>query len=309
MANKFALNRYIARVTSHYGRPWERDVSDSSDHGSPFGASLKVEVKTEVPAESAGRTVDAMTDLLRPFSEGLGYVGDLIRLQREKVLREIAKRAKERLDSIDGQPKPIPQKFFVPLLQKASLESLDDTILIDMWANLIVTAATSEVQMLGQYVEILSHLVPAQVRILDKMLDCADGQTKSGHLIDNHYILNQTGLPNNIAEFADIEDAEEFADSLIEALSLKGVAIDCINVFYRDKRHGDGFSVGSPDGIYSDAQYFDFENLVRLGLIERVEVKQHKIGRFDIDVHYYTATPVGIDLFACCNPTRLLRAG
>ena len=92
------------------------------------------------------------------------------------------------------------------------------------------------------------------------------------------------------------------------SLNIKGVAIDTINIFYLDESLGKGFSTANPDGIYSDKDFLDFENLVRLGLIDRTEIKRHQIGMFDIDVHYYVVNPVGIDLFACCNPTKLIRS-
>ncbi|HKF96322.1 MAG TPA: hypothetical protein VKB96_17365 [Gammaproteobacteria bacterium] len=63
----------------------------------------KFEVKAEVPATSAGRFVDAVTDVFRPFSERRGLRADQIRLQREDVLIEIAKKARQRLE-LEQQP-------------------------------------------------------------------------------------------------------------------------------------------------------------------------------------------------------------
>jgi Abortive infection alpha len=270
-----------------------------------FGVSAKVEIKTEVPSATTGRMVDAITDFLSPISQSLGYLGDKIQLQRQKTLFEICQRAKERIAISQKSIRPIPQKFFLPLLEKASLEEVNDETLVDMWSNLIATASTEEVEMLGQYINILSNIVPKQVNILAKMLDNID--CKAGHLVDNYYYLNQTGLPATLSEHSRIVDAEQFADAIVASLNIKGVAIDTINIFYTDHTLGQGFSLGSPDGIYSDEQFLHFENLVRLGLIDRTEIKSHKIGIFDIDVHYYVVNPVGIDLFACCNPTKLNR--
>jgi hypothetical protein len=272
-----------------------------------YGISAKLEVKTELPSFSSGRTLDAITDLLRPFSEGLGLIGDKIQLRRQKTLLEIAKRARERINILQKPIQPIPQKFFMPLLEKASLEDVSDDTLVSMWANLIATASTEPVQMLGQYINILSNIVPGQVLILKHMFDHGEGVVGYGHLLDNYYLLNQTGLPGSLNEHAALTDAEEFADAIIDNLNIKGVAIDTINIYYVDESLGDGFSICAPDGIYSDEKYLDFENLVRLGLIDRTEIKKHSIGIFDIDVHYYIANPVGIDLFACCNPKRLPR--
>jgi hypothetical protein len=282
-----------------------------SGDGAPggFGASVKVDIKTEVPSTSSGRALDALTDILRPISESLGYVGDQIQLRRQNTLLEIARRAKQRIEETGKAALPIPPKFFLPLLEKASLEDIDDETLMSMWANLIATASTENVQMLGQYINILANVVPKQVQILDTMLGSDGGSPDdASHLFDNYYYLNQTGLPGTLNAHGGIADAEDFADAIMEALNIKGVAIDTISVYHVDDRRGDGFTMGSPDGVYSDQDYLDFENLVRLGLIDRTEIKRHKIGIFDIDVHYYVVNPVGIDLFACCNPTKLIRA-
>jgi hypothetical protein len=272
--------------------------------------SIKVELKTELPPEASGRTLDAITDLLRPISEGLGFLGDKIQLQRQKTLLEIAKRSKERLEVLQKPIRPIPMKFFLPLLEKASLEDMHDDTLINMWANLIATAATDEVQMLGQYANVLSNVVPKQVSILEKMfaLNEENGAFDAGHLIDNYYYLNQTGLPGTLDQYAQIKNAEKFSEAVVGELNIKGVAIDTINIFYAEENRDGDFSVSSPDNIYTDRDFLDFENLVRLGLIDRTEIKKHRIGIFDIDVHYYVTTPVGIDLYACCNPKKLSRS-
>lgn len=284
-------------------------MTDQSDNlPGDFGASVKVEIKTEVPSTSSGRTLDAITDFLRPISESLGYIGDKIQLRRQKTLLEITRRAKERIELIEKPTHPIPQKFFLPLLEKASLEDVSDDTLVDMWVNLIATASTENVQMLGQYINVLSNIISRQVHILTRMLDNNDGKPfDAAHLVDNYYYLNQTGLPSTLREHSQIVDVEEFADAVVNSLNIKGVAIDTINIFYADGSLGGGFSLGSPDGSYSDENFLDFENLVRLGLIDRTEIKRHRIGIFDIDVHYYVVNPVGIDLFACCNPSKLTR--
>ena len=81
---------------------------------------------------SAGRLVDAVTDLIRPFSERRGLRGDLLRLEREKVLYEIAKRARARIE-LEGRPvRKLPSKLLLPLLEKASLEDPEDLVLIEM---------------------------------------------------------------------------------------------------------------------------------------------------------------------------------
>jgi hypothetical protein len=124
-------------------------------------------------------------------------------------------------------------------LEKASLEDLQDDTLIEMWANLIVTASTEDVQMLGQYINILANIVPKQVQLLENMFDNAhDAPLQAGHLIDNYYYLNQTGVPATFDEYSSIDNTEEFASVLVSCLNIKGVIIDTINVFLLGEASG-----------------------------------------------------------------------
>jgi hypothetical protein len=270
--------------------------------------SSPVEIKTEIPKESSGRALDALTDLIRPLSESFGLIGDKIALHRQKVLHEIAKRTRKRLETLNKDVKPIPPKFLVPLLEKASLEDVNDEKLMDMWSNLLVTSATENVELLGQYSTILAEITSDQVRLMERILRLNEGEIQdAGIFIDNFYYLNQSGLPGSIDRFSHLDSIEAFADSLANEFDINGVALDCVNIFFQDESRGAGMSFTSPDGVYSDDQFYDFENLTRLGLLAKCEVKRHKVGLFDVDAHYYVVTPVGIDLYACCNPSRLAR--
>jgi hypothetical protein len=60
------------------------------------GLKAGLEVKAEIPEKSVGRLVDSLTDLIRPFTEARGLRADQIRLQREDILIEIAKKARLR---------------------------------------------------------------------------------------------------------------------------------------------------------------------------------------------------------------------
>jgi len=273
------------------------------------GRGRALQVSAEIPKATAGRTVDALTDLIRPVSEAFGLLGDKIALRRQATLLEIAKRTKERL-ALTRQPvKPIPPKFLVPLLEKASLEDVTNEKLISMWSNLLATAATEEVELLGQYTTILSEVTSDHVRLMERVLrlDDVEKPEDAGIFVDNYYMLNQTGLPGRVEDLALTKDAEEFGDALVEQFNISGVALDTISVFFQDESKGRGWSIGAPDKVFQDFKFYDFENLVRLGLLSKSEIKRHRVGIFDIDVHYYVVTPVGIDLYACCNPTKLIR--
>lgn len=127
-----------------------------------------VDIKTEIPKESSGRLIDALTDVIRPFTEKRGLKGDQIRLQREEVLFEIARRAKMRaaLDGTDVQP--IPNKILIPLLEKASCEELDSPLL-DWWANLLVSQASPGAKSRPYFADLISRLGPIEARLLERL--------------------------------------------------------------------------------------------------------------------------------------------
>lgn len=280
----------------------------SARRGSKSKASLQLSISTEIPKRSSGRALDALTDLFRPLTEAAGLIGDKLELKRQATLSEIARKTKKRLAASRKPIKPIATKFLVPLLQRASLEDLDNVKLIDMWANLIATAATEEVELIGQYSTILSEITSDQVRLMEKILRLEDrAKAEAGIYIDNYYYMNQSGLPGSISDLEKSKNIKAFAKSIESAFDINGVAVDTINVFYRDRNRSGGLSICSPDGVYRDAKFYDFENLVRLGLLAKCEIKRHQIGIFDIDVHYYLTTPVGVDLYSCCNPAKLVR--
>lgn len=277
-----------------------------------IGASAKVslDIKTEIPKESSGRLLDALTELIRPFSERRGLIADRLRLEREEVLYEIASRARRRIELENAVIKPIPSKLLIPLLEAASLEDVSDQKLIDMWSNLLATALTQKVEMLAQYVTILSSLTGSQARIFDAIVAASlPGETHltTGHFIDQFYYLNQTGLPGTLQKLEKIASAEEFADKLFEEVDVVGVAVDTINVWDSEDSRNDISIADHGTGLYSDSSFLEFENLCRLGLLEHVEIKNMSLGKYSFDVFYYITTPVGIDLYACCNPQKLNR--
>ncbi|MBM2710591.1 hypothetical protein JQK88_04935 [Mesorhizobium caraganae] len=132
------------------------------------GVGAKAEIKAEIPPQSSGRLLDALTDIIRPISEARGLRADQIRLQREDVLIEIARRARQRLDIEGGQFNPIPNKVLVPALEKASLESSDDTEMMERWAELIASAAKGA-GISPHLINVLSELSSNQADLLERI--------------------------------------------------------------------------------------------------------------------------------------------
>ena len=60
------------------------DPKVAVDIGLSAKASLEAKVSTEIPAQSSGRLLDAITDIFRPYSERRGLKADQIRLQERR---------------------------------------------------------------------------------------------------------------------------------------------------------------------------------------------------------------------------------
>jgi len=138
------------------------------------GAKLNVDVKTEIPKESSGRFLDALTDAIRPFTEKRGLKADQIRLQREEVLIEIAQKAQQRLAFEGVSPKAIPNRVLIPLLEKASLNSLDDEDLVEAWSDILASASNGEGANISIYADILSKMDPQHLSYLEFLVGADD---------------------------------------------------------------------------------------------------------------------------------------
>lgn len=156
--------------------------------GSSKAASTKPEVKAvieaKIPQKSSAKlveagarlvnaganAVEAITDIVRPLTEWAGLKGNRLRLQREEVALEIAKRASDRIKAQKAPRTPIPTKTVVRLLESGSLEEPTDDTMIDMWANLLASAAHDQNAAAPRFISILEDLNGDQAQQLKDVL-------------------------------------------------------------------------------------------------------------------------------------------
>jgi hypothetical protein len=131
-----------------------------------IGAKATLEVKTETPKESTGRALDALVDIIRPFTESRGLRADQIRLQRAEVACEIATIAKRtaELEKLDLNPPPT--KFLIPLLEHPSLEDQDKE-LHSRWAAHLLSASTNYQARHLTFIDLLSRLSSQELSLLE----------------------------------------------------------------------------------------------------------------------------------------------
>jgi hypothetical protein len=77
--------------------------------------------------------------------------------------------ARERLRQLGSPPRPIPTKALIPILEKASLEG-PDSLLIEMWGNLLASASAEYDVEVITFAEILAAIGPRERKIIEQML-------------------------------------------------------------------------------------------------------------------------------------------
>jgi hypothetical protein len=133
-------------------------------------------VTTEViPPDVTRARSGAWLNLVSPLTEWAALKGDQIRhrrdqlrIQREDVLSKIIRDAANRID-YSAEKRPIPNKFIVPFLEKASLED-ENSEVMKLWSQLLVSAATEFDPTHLRVIDILSQIGPNEANYLKKLV-------------------------------------------------------------------------------------------------------------------------------------------
>lgn len=259
-------------------------------------ASFEAKVSTEIPSASSGRLLDALTDIIRPFSEGRGLRADQLRLQREEVLIKVARLARQRIDVENRVIEPIPTKTLIPLLEKASLENVDDDYMIERWANLMASA-TNKQKVNPKFVGILSDLTTEQAKLLEEIFfkPALEDKSLDGIICD----LDEHHLKGFFDEklSTQINPMQSLLDSLKYLLSTRGYELEQISMSSKGRRP-----------IYPDKTYYikmdhatDLQILLSLNLLEKKRFT-HTLSKYDYSVSYYQITALGLALLRLCIP-------
>ncbi len=264
-------------------------------------AEAKLEIKTTIPEKSAGRLVDSLTDLIRPFCESRGLKADQIRLQREEVAIEIAKKARRRLEIEEIEIHPVPNKILVPLIESASCEDIDDSYMTDMWANLLASAA-SKSNVEPRYVNILRELSGKQARMLEKIAYNHIGEFEDKNLFERLLLDAPFDLDfSRVSESLEaLFSGKDFPRHLMEVYDRVQPLIDRPGSLILD------YIVGSSRGIWRNTEdshdheeVCSLEILTSIGLCRRVKEEFTKHS-WDIFFWYYYISELGIYFLNSC---------
>lgn len=277
-------------------------------------AEAKLEVKTEIPSESSGRFVDALTDAIRPFAERRGLKADLIRLQREEVALEIAKLAQRKANIENLEIHPVPNKVLVPLLEKGSLEELRDEVMIERWANLLTSASTGEAVQ-PRFVGILDELASSQAKMLEYIAfhEAQNLEFPYTSFGDSAYNYEAHYARKDVDEYASYRlgkncELEDLFDELVGRFLSCGVYLEAmfLDVPGENDASFEYDSAHELEGNYiSDLAILQSLGLIRREIIETQIVPESiAIKAINLSIYYYHLTQLGVHFCeACCRPT------
>jgi len=127
---------------------------------------LGVSIKASIPEKSMKDLASAFLDAVSPFTESLGLLGDNFRFYRiENVLRRIDSARKLAKDS-NIKLQPVPPKFLIPYLEKASLEEPVEGKVSKMWDTLLINAAERDGSVSLKFLETLNLMTNKEAKTL-----------------------------------------------------------------------------------------------------------------------------------------------
>lgn len=249
-----------------------------------ISAKASLEVKTEIPAQSTGRLVDALTDIIRPFSEKRGLKADLIRLQRHEVAIEILRRAQSNLENKRLAVQPVPTKALVSILENGSLEEPEEDDLIDRWANLLAAASNEYDTDIITFSKILSEIGRDEALLLKNIYEFPGANKEHFSKRANELLRERTAeITALLRAKAPVEKFVTIFQECFTILGMiEGIAEKENNVRrYNDQYYDQSFRfqilerlfVLQWDGIVTDGNRFHYVALTDLGkkFITRIE--------------------------------------
>lgn len=128
-------------------------------------------VKVAASGRSVARVGEAIADLISPFSQGFGLVGDHIRIYRERSVASVLRRASEIAQERNEEIAPVNPKNLLPLIENASLESDEGNEITELWARLLLTGSAEFDAELAVFSDVLKRVGKAEASLLKGLVE------------------------------------------------------------------------------------------------------------------------------------------
>jgi hypothetical protein len=250
------------------------------------------DVKIAAKGGGAGRLSEALADLISPFSNLMGILGDQLQHARNAAAYRAAKKGVEMLDREGIRAGNIPPKILLPWLEGASLESEKDEILEDAWAGLFARAVKSSDATIISYIEVLRRIGVKEAELL-RFFATDTSPFFSQRFFDPRFFggLNSPNLmPEKALEAFDRSTPAQ----LREHMEHFGLQSMCQVIYY---------SVND-SSIYT-TKYFEeneqvVSNLEHLGLIN-INLRTFSGEKRQYTIYWFEITKFAFDMFWACQ--------
>ena len=226
-----------------------------------------------IPPDVTRARATAWLDLISPLTEWAGLKGDALRqkrevlgLQREDTLAEIARRFAQRR-SRRKKEIPIPNKFLVPFLEQSSLEDRNSP-LVDLWANLLVSATEEFAQNHIYFISVISRISQAQAKIFTGMIGSENlsALEKARDQIAATYEFHAIqDFVTEIINRRDPQDDDEFSEEIVELFYMAGISV--VHSAFENNETKAYRDISFPYGYYVDNDEADYSILSLLDLL------------------------------------------
>jgi hypothetical protein len=264
--------------------------------------SLKVEVSAssfalEAKGDAASRATHALLDLVSPFTNAMGWVGEQLSHARKLAAIRAAAQAAKKLREEGISDAKIPPKVFLPWLEGASLETDEMENLSEAWAGLFVRAAKSSDAVTISYIETLKKLGKPEAELLQFFAtDTSPFYSESFYGEKMIHIFSESNplRHNLIRKLEEVLGNKPTVGSMKELMEHFGIQGMCQVIF---------FSTGDANMVAT--QFFEenehvIANLEHLGLISVSSARfSTKLGL--VEVIYFEITKYAFDLVWACQ--------
>jgi hypothetical protein len=252
-------------------------------------------IKLAAKGLGAARLSEALADLLSPFSNSLGLLGDQLGYVRRAAAYRAARKGVEMLQSEGIAAGNVPPKILLPWLEGASLETEESETLENAWAGLLARSVKSADAVVVSYIDVLKRIGAQEAELLFFFA----GDTSPSYSVAKFYEPRLAGALDSPNLFMDVIqdglDKIQTPEELAERMEHFGLQSMCQVIYY---------SVN--DSHISTTKYFDenehaIANLEHLGLVKLKErVFEDRRGR-RFNVRWFEITKFAFDMLWACQ--------
>lgn len=285
-------------------------MADDSRDETSFEASEK-SVKFATKGSAAARAGHSLLDLISPFTEVGGAFGDVVRYFRQEMAIRATQRSLEIAETLNIPIKPVPTKFLVDWVEKASLEAPDDKALTELWGGLLTSAGINVSPAHYQFKRILAEMTSSHVELLSIICE-HNFNSYEPYIPNKEYSAFRALFDQEKERAIPIKDLEVSPVEILDKIEGNTLKVEKFRVFTMPK-----FSLDQKTQIsrvrtafsdYTDSHVI--KHFIEAGVLERInrtvrvncEALDNKLGHYlEFDALHMTA--FGLDFLEACVPT------